>query len=107
MCKTMTDLSKIAKQIYDLETKKSKKKKEVDELEAQIKQLKQETAMYMRKRQKNELDEDLFTVLYTPYTKPSFDTKAFVANEEKGQELYDKYMKVIPIERVTVKLARA
>lgn len=107
MCKTMNDLSAIAKQVYELEAKKTKKKKEVDELEAQIKQLKQETAMYMRKRQKKELAVDLFTVLFTPYEKPSFDSKAFIANEENGQELYNKYLKTIPIERVTVKLAKA
>lgn len=107
MCSTMNELSKIAKQLYELEAKKAKKKKEVDELEAQIKQLKQETASYMKKRQKNELAVDLFTILFTPYEKPSFDSKAFIANEEKGQELYNKYLKVIPIERVTVKLAKA
>lgn len=107
MCTTMNELSTIAKQIHDLESRKAKKKKEVDELEAQIKQLKSKTASYMKKRKKNELDVDMFTVLFTPYEKPSFDSKAFIANEEDGQELYNKYLKKIPIERVTVKLAKA
>lgn len=107
MCNTMNELSSIAKKIYDLESKKAKKKKEIDTLDAQIKQLKQETASYMKKRQKNELSVDLFTVLFTPFEKPSFDSKAFISNEENGQELYNKYSKPIPIERVTVKLAKA
>ena len=107
MCNTMKDLSSIAKQIYDLEEKKNKKKREVNALDAEIKQLKQETAAYMKKRQKNELSVDLFTVLFTPFEKPSFDYKAFIANEEKGQELYDKYSKKIQQERVTVKLAKS
>ena len=107
MCSTMNELSAIAKQVYDLEAKKAKKKKELDELEAQIKQLKQETASYIRKRKKNELDVDSFTVLFTPFVKPSFDSKAFIANEEKGKEIYNKYLKGIPMERVTVKLAKS
>lgn len=107
MCNTMNELSSIAKKIYDLESMKAKKKKEIDTLDAQIKQLKQETASYMKKRQKNELSVDLFTVLFTPFEKPSFDSKAFIANEKNGQKLYNKYSKPIPIERVTVKLAKA
>lgn len=107
MCTTMNELSIIAKQIHDLEAKKSKKKKEIDELDAQIKQLKKETASYMKKRQKKELEVDLFTVLFTPYEKPSFDSKAFIANEKNGQALYEKYSKKIQLERVTVKLAKA
>lgn len=106
MCTTMNELSTIAKQIHELEVKKQKKKKEVDELDAQIKQLKSETASYMKKRKKNELAVDMFTVLFTPYEKPSFDSKAFIANEEDGQELYNKYSRKIKIERVTVKLAK-
>lgn len=107
MCTTMNELSTIAKQIHDLEVKKAKKKKEVDELEAQIKQLKNETASYMRKRKKNELAVDMFTVLFTPYEKPIFDSKAFIANEDDGQELYSRYTKRIPLEKVTVKLAKS
>lgn len=107
MCKNMNELSGIAKQLYELEQKKAKKKKEVDELEAQIKALKEETANYMKKRQKNEIEVDCYKVLYSPYIKPQFDSKAFIANEEKGKELYDKYSKPIQMKRVTVKLATA
>lgn len=77
MCKNMDELSAIANQVYELEQKKAKKKKEVD----------------------------YYKVLYTPFTKPQFDSKAFIANEEKGKELYDKYSKVLQMQRVTVKLA--
>lgn len=105
MCKNMDGLSSIANQVYELEQKKAKKKKEIDDLEAQIKAIKDEVATYMKKRQKNELEVDLYKVLYTAFTKPQFDSKAFIANEDKGKELYDKYSKIIPMQRVTVKLA--
>lgn len=105
MCKNMDELSVIANQVYELERKKAKKKKEVDDLDAQIKAFKDEVAIYMRKRQKNEIEVDYYKVLYTPFERPQFDSKAFIANEEKGKELYDKYSKVIPLQRVTVKLA--
>lgn len=105
MCKNMDELSAIANQVYELERKKAKKKKEVDDLDAQIKAFKDEVAAYMKKRQKNELEVDFFKVLYTPFERPQFDSKAFIANEEKGKELYDKYSKVIPMQKVTVKLA--
>lgn len=105
MCNTMNDLSEIAGKIYELEKKKSAQKKKLDELEAQIKSLKNETASYMRKRQKNELEIDSFKVLYTPYARPQFDKNAFIANENNGKELYEKYCKSTPIQRVTVKLS--
>ena len=76
-------------------------------MEAKVKQLKQEAASYMRKRQKNELDVDTYKVLFTPYEKPTFDSKAFIANEKEGQDLYNKYLRKIQIERVTIKLAKA
>ena len=52
MCKNMDELFAVANQVYELEQKKAKKKKEVDELESQIKALKDEVAVYMKKRQK-------------------------------------------------------
>ena len=91
MCKNMDELFAVANQVYELEQKKAKKKKEVDELESQIKALKDEVAVYMKKRQKNELEVEYYKVLYTPFERPQFDSKAFIANEKKGKELYDKY----------------
>lgn len=105
MCKNMDELSAIANHVYELEQKKAKKKKEVDDLDAQIKSLKDEVAVYMKKRQKNELEVDFYKVLYTAFTKPQFDSKAFITNEDKGKELYEKYSRIIPIQRVTIKLA--
>ena len=52
MCKNMDELFAVANQVYELEQKKAKKKKEVDELESQIKALKDEVAVYMKKRQR-------------------------------------------------------
>lgn len=104
MCTNMKELSDIADQLYELEQKKAKKKKEMDELDAKIKVLKDETVSYMKKRQKDKLQAGLFIVVYTPYTRPQFNKDAFIKNEEKGQELYDKYCKIIPIQKVTVKL---
>ncbi|MCB7062213.1 hypothetical protein LI031_00025 [Enterocloster citroniae] len=105
MCKNMDELSVIANLVYELERKKAKKKKEVDDLDVQIKAFKDEMAVYMRKRQKNEIEVDYYKVLYTPFERPQFDSKAFIANEENGRELYEKYSKVIPLQKVTVKLA--
>lgn len=85
--------------------KESSTKKKLDELDAQIKALKDETALYMKKRQKNELEVDVYKVLYTPYEKPQFDSKAFKANEDNGEELYKKYCKVLQMQKVTVRLA--
>ena len=105
MCKNMDELSVIANLVYELERKKAKKKKEVDDLDVQIKAFKDEMAVYMRKRQKNEIEVDYYKVLYTPFERPQFDSKAFIANEENGKELYDKYSKVVQMKKVTVKLA--
>lgn len=55
MCRTMKELQTISERIYELEQKKAKKKKEMDALEKEIKELKSETSSYMKKRQKNEL----------------------------------------------------
>ena len=100
----MNEFSEIANKIYELEQKKAVQKKKLDELDAQIKALKEETACYMKKRQKNELEVDVYKVLYTPYEKPQFDSKAFKANESNGNELYEKYCKMIQMQKVTVKL---
>lgn len=105
MCKNMDELFAVANQVYELEQKKAKKKREVDELESQIKALKDEVAVYMKKRQKNELEVDYYKVLYTPFERPQFNKDAFIANEENGKELYDKYSKVLQLKKVTVKLA--
>ena len=102
MCKNMDELSVIANQVYELERKKAKKKKDIDDLDAQIKAFKDEVAIYMRKRQ---IEVDYYKVLYTPFERPQFDSKAFISNEENGRELYEKYSKVIPLQKVTVKLA--
>ena len=53
MCTNMKELQTISEKIFDLEQKKAKKKKEMDALEKEIKQLKSETSSYMKKRQKN------------------------------------------------------
>lgn len=51
MCKNMKELQTVSEKIFELEQKKAKKKKEVDALEKEIKQLKAETSTYMKKRQ--------------------------------------------------------
>ena len=65
MCRTMKELQTISERIYELEQKKAKKKKEMDALEKEIKELKSETSSYMKKRQKNELTVAGLTVLFT------------------------------------------
>lgn len=47
MCNNMNDLQKISERIFELEQKKAKKKKEMDSLEKEIKQLKGETSAYI------------------------------------------------------------
>ena len=103
----MKELQTISEKIFELEQKKAKKKKEYDALEKKIKQLKSETSSYMKKRQKNELTVAGLTVLFTAFTKPTFDKEAFIAGEDDGQNTYNKYLKQVPIERVTVRLAKS
>lgn len=67
MCRTMKELQTISERIYELEQKKAKKKKEMDALEKEIKELKSETSSYMKKRQKNELTVAGLTVLFTAF----------------------------------------
>lgn len=105
MCRTMKELQTISERIYELEQKKAKKKKEMDALEKEIKELKSETSSYMKKRQKNELTVVGLTVLFTAFVRSSFDKDAFI--EENGEESYKKYSKNIPVERVTVKVAKS
>ena len=106
MCANMQEFQTVSEKIFDLEQKKAKKKRELDALEKEIKELKSETSSYMKKRQKNELTVAGLTVMFTAYTKPTFDKDAFIAGEEDGEETYNKYLKIIPMERVTVKLAK-
>ena len=107
MCKNMKELQTISEKIFELEQKKAKKKKEYDALDKEIKQLKSETSLYMKKRQKKQLTVAGLTVIFTPFTKPTFDKDAFIAGEEDGESIYRKYLKLIPMERVTVKLAQS
>lgn len=78
----------------------------MDALEKEIKQLKSETSSYMKKRQKKILTVAGLEVLFTAFTKPTFDKEAFIAGEKNGESIYQKYLKDIPIERVTVRLAK-
>ena len=107
MCANMKEFQTISEKIFELEQKKAKKKKEMDALEKEIKQLKSETSSYMKKRQKNELTVAGLTVLFTAYVSPRFDKDAFIAGEEDGEATYQKYIKNIPMEKVTVRLAKA
>ena len=106
MCKNMKELQTVSERIFSLEQKKAQKKKEMDELEKEIKMLKNETSSYMKKRQKNELNIAGFTVLFTAFARSSFDKDAFIAGESNGAELYKKYSKEIQMERVTVKISK-
>lgn len=89
-----------------IRAEESSEEKEMDELEKEIKMLKNETSSYMKKRQKNELNIAGFTILFTAFARSSFDKDAFIAGESNGAELYRKYSKEIPMERVTVKVAK-
>lgn len=106
MCANMQEFQTVSEKLFDLEQKKSKKKRELDALEKEIKQLKSETSAYMKKRQKNELTVAGLTVLFTAYVSPRFDKDAFIAGEEDGEATYQKYLRNIPMEKVTVRLAK-
>lgn len=106
MCANMKEFQTASERIFDLEQKKAKKKREMDALDKEIKQLKSETSSYMKKRQKKELTVAGITVLFTAYVQPRFDKDAFIAGEKNGEETYKKYLKDIPMEKVTVKLAK-
>lgn len=106
MCTNMKEFQTESEKLFELEQKKAKKKREMDALEKKIKQLKSETSSYMRKRQKKELTVAGLTVLFTAYISPRFDKDAFIAGEEDGETIYNKYLRDIPMERVTVRLAK-
>lgn len=106
MCVNMQEFQTVSERIFELEQKKAKKKREMDALEKEIKELKSETSSYMKKRQKNELTVAGLTVLFTAYVSPRFDKDAFIAGEEDGEATYQKYLKNIPMEKVTVRLAK-
>ena len=106
MCKNMNDFQSISERLYELEEKKAKKKRELDALEKEIKELKSETSSYMKKRQKNVLVVAGLEVLFTAFTRPTFDKELFIANEVNGEETYKKYLREIPMERVTVRLCK-
>lgn len=106
MCKNMKELQTISERIYELEQKKAKKKREMDALEKEIKELKSETSLYMKKRQKNQLTVSGLTILFTTFVRSSFDKESFIAGEKNGEAIYKKYLRDIPVERVTVKVAK-
>ena len=106
MCANMQEFQTVSEKLYELEQKKARKKKELDALEKEIKQLKSETSSYMKKRQKNELTVAGFTVLFTAFTRSTFDKDAFIAGEEDGESTYKKYLRDVQVERVTVRLAQ-
>lgn len=106
MCTNMKELQQVSEKIFELEQKKAKKKKEIDALEKEIKQLKSETSSYMKQRRKNELTVAGLTILFTKYERPFFNKDAFIEGEKDGAELYDKYSRKVSVERVTVRLAK-
>ena len=107
MCANMKEFQTVSEKIFELEQKKAKKKKEMDALDKEIRQLKSETSSYMKKRQKKTLVVAGLEVLFTVYAKPTFDKEAFIAGEKNGETIYKKYLRDIPVERVTVRLAKA
>lgn len=106
MCKNMKELQTISEKIFELEQKKAKKKKEMDALDKEIKELKSETSSYMKKRQKNELTVAGLEILFTAYTRSTFDKEAFIAGEKNGEDTYKKYLRSTSMEKVTVRLAK-
>ena len=52
MCANMKEFKTVTEKIYELEQEKAEKKREIDALDKQIRQLKNETSSYMKKRQK-------------------------------------------------------
>lgn len=106
MCANMEEFQTVSEKIFKLEQKKAKKKKEMDALDKEIKQLKSETSSYMKKRQKQVLTVAGLEVLFTAYVSPRFDKDAFIAGEKDGEAAYQKYLKNIPMEKLTVRLAK-
>lgn len=105
MCTNMQDFKSITEKLYELEQKKAKKKQEMDSIEKEIKQLKAETSGYMKKRQKNSLTVAGLEVLFTVYSRSSFDKDAFIHSH--GEATYKKYLRETPMERITIRLCKA
>ncbi len=94
MCANMQEFQTISEKIFELEQKKAKKKREMDALEKESKQLKSETSSYMKKRQKNIFTVAGIEVLFAAYVRPTFDKDAFRAGEDDGLAIYNKYLKI-------------
>ena len=67
MCKYERIPDSIRK-IFELEQKKAKKKKEMDALEKEIKQLKSKTSSYMKKRKKRTYGRGAYNLIHDIYT---------------------------------------
>ena len=106
MCANMEEFQAASERLFELEQKKAKKKRELDELDREIGRLKGEASSYMKKRKKGELTVAGLTVLFTAFTRATFDKDAFIAGEEDGEATYKKYIREIPIERVSVRPAK-
>lgn len=107
MCNNMDDLKAITELIYEMEQKKAEKKKELDSIDKQIKELKNQTSSYMKKRKKNLLAVGSLEVLFTEYVQPVFDKNAFISGEENGEATYKKYVREVPMKKVTVRICKA
>ena len=106
MCANMNEFQTVSERLFELEQKRAKKKKEMDVLDKEIKQLKGEASAYMKKRRKSMLEVAGLMVLFTAYTRPYFDKDAFIAGEKNGEAIYNKYAKDTSVERLTVKVAK-
>ena len=62
--------------------------------------------IYCVEKQENVLVVAGLEVLFTAFTRPTFDKEMFIANEVNGEETYKKYLREIPMERVTVRLCK-
>ena len=94
MCANMKEFQTISEKIFELEQKKAKKKREMDALEKEIKQLKSETSSYMKKRQKKIL------AVHKDEWVTARNTHEAVINEElfgKVQQRIKKNVKCIPM----------
>ena len=102
MCRTMKELQTISERIYELEQKKAKKKKEMDALEKEIKELKaveREIIGYMDTNEKVSEIGNNFTIKLSTCERKTLDNKRLEAKLGSLAE----YQKVSQYRRLYVK----
>ncbi len=92
MTKTEERMLKKIKELKQLE-------REITELQEQVDDIKSEIKLKLESNNLTEMQVDVFTIRYTPYTTQRFDSKEF---KKDYSELYEQYIKETQSKRFSI-----